>query len=481
MMDAFLQACGVQTALELEVNASGKVRSTRYCLRQPFAIIGRHPASDVYLDSDGVRPRHIYFQAIEGRIACINVSQTGSLQADDTPIEPFCWLKDNDSVYFGTRSIKLIHDDKEVVQRSDIIDPMAPGSAWDIFAPRITLEITYQGSQETKIWLVDRLLTLIGRTPRCAIQLHDEVISNVHCSLVLTTAGLWVVDLLGRGGLIINEQPVRVALLGPDDDLRVGPFQIQLHEAPPEYHFTQEEKEFHPITPAAEFDVPSASETESQHEVRRYHTPWPDDISNAEVLEELMEKLQEMQGPMFLEHQHVITRMIERFDKLQPDEQAVVKTELDRLRQLNDEVVTMEQSEEPQVTPENIVLPDELSYPQRAEETAEVDPTGLTPSGRSASLLLVGSRPALRIPTKSVDLFETVREQKIQGPEIETELPATESLSQTEPMKADIPAPQSESTEIEKAAHLRLHARINELRMEQSSIWQKLSKFIFGR
>lgn len=534
MMDAFLHACGVHPALELEVEASGQARSTRYCLRQPFAIVGRHPASDVYLDVDGIRPRHVYFQAIEGRMACINVSQTGTIKTSEKEVDDFCWLKPNEAVEFGNRSIKLVQEETDLVQRQDIIDPMAAGSAWEIFGPRITLEITNDEADGVKkTWLVDRLLTLVGRTPRCAIQLNDEFVSNVHCSLVLTSTGLWVVDLLGRGGVIINEQPVRVGQLGLEDELRLGPFRIRLQEMPVAINIPMEEKAFRPLTPAGEFLVPAMGETGSHHQIRMYHTPWPDDLQNADVLEELMEKLQDMQGPMFLQYQHVITRMIETFDQLNPKQQEAVKSELDRLRQLSEEVESMENPRDPVDTPGNIVLPEPSSMDvdnmSSDDDDGAVHPdalsmksTGEVSSGRSANSLLLGSATSVfRIPTKSGDLFENVDIQETRTSNSDslhtwnddTELLSTEGTNEATgtgiPPDNDIAygydpdqhdqnhstaeqyhpfqprttdhAEGTHPSDREKAAHLWLHDRIDVLQEEQSSIWQKLSQFFFGR
>jgi anti-anti-sigma factor len=48
----------------------------------------------------------------------------------------------------------------------------------------------------------------------------------VHCSLVLTPKGLWVIDLLGRGGTKVNGQAVPFALLNHEDELKFGRYRI---------------------------------------------------------------------------------------------------------------------------------------------------------------------------------------------------------------------------------------------------------------
>ncbi len=285
MMDVFLQACGVHPALELEVEAAGTVPAVRYCLPQPFALVGRHPAADLHLDADGVRPRHLYFQAVEGRIACISVSQSSSFLVDDKEVLSFCWLPIGHVVKVGSRRIKLLSYETECDVKQTLADPLAPGSALDIFAPRITLELTNEEAPGMrKTWPIDRLLTLIGRTERCAIQLYHELISNVHCSLVLTTSGLWAVDILGRGGILINEQPVRVGPLGMEDELRIGPFHLRLQESSEPIFMPRDERDYRELTPANEFEIAAISRPDSAPQARNYHTPWPEDAEPAQVL-----------------------------------------------------------------------------------------------------------------------------------------------------------------------------------------------------
>ncbi len=536
MMDAFLQACGVHPALELEVEAAGSVPAVRYCLRQPFAIIGRHPAADVHLDADGMRPRHVYFQAIEGRIACINVSQTASFTVSDKEIDSFCWLTAGQTVLMGSKRVKLLPFETAADLKHSLGDPLAPGSAHDIFAPRITLELTNEEAPGTlKTWPIDRLLTLIGCTERCAIQLNHELISNVHCSLVLTTTGLWVVDLLGRGGILINEQPVRVGTLGMEDELRLGPYRLRLQEKPEPLFIPRNENDYRTLTPAGEFEFPLSRHPDSKHQVRTYHTPWPEDQEQANVLEELMDQFQNMQGPMFAQHQHILSRMIETFSQLQGEQKEAVKNELQRLRRITKEVKSIQQAkkpveaEEPGMAPELPVTPPPMDVPRMPpvtehESVQKPEPTAPSPPLRSASTLLKNTETSVfRIPIKTGNLFDdTPANQPAPVPEdllhtwseSETELLSSEMASDAQkliarphpqaegitygydpeqheknhpnsaeyrPFVAPHPDPGHPPTDQEKAAHLWLHERVDVLQAEQSSIWQRLSNFFFGK
>ncbi len=49
------------------------------------------------------------------------------------------------------------------------------------------------------------MLTLIGSGAGCKIRLEDDIISKVHCGLLVTHKGLWVIDFLGtRGGTRVD-------------------------------------------------------------------------------------------------------------------------------------------------------------------------------------------------------------------------------------------------------------------------------------
>ena len=59
------------------------------------------------------------------------------------------------------------------------------------------------------VWRMSQLLALMGKASRCKVRLFDPLVSRLHCTLVRTRGGLWVVDLLSRGGITINGLPVQ--------------------------------------------------------------------------------------------------------------------------------------------------------------------------------------------------------------------------------------------------------------------------------
>ena len=90
--------------------------------------------------------------------------------------------------------------------------------------PAVTLEFR-NGKRGKDRWAVNRLLTLVGRSPDCKIHLSADDIASFHCGLVSTRTGLWVVDLSGRG-VVVNGERMRVAPLPHGAELWVGRFLI---------------------------------------------------------------------------------------------------------------------------------------------------------------------------------------------------------------------------------------------------------------
>lgn len=360
MMDAFLHACGVPSALELEVESTSQARSIRFCLRQPFALMGSHPSADIYQPAEKVRPRHVYLQAIEGRIFCINVSQTGSAKTMDKEIKTGCWLKPGQPVQFGTRQFKLIEDRRKTSDsEQEWNDPLSAGSAFDIFGPRLTLEIRDNDSDSiTKTWQIDRLITLIGRTSRCAIQLNDDAISNVHASLVLTAHGVFVVDLLGRGGISINGHQVRAGFLDVGDELTIGPFSMKLQPASV-HELPFEKNRVLKALPSSDeaFIMISPTENDLHEHAPHSHIPWPEDVTQSAVLRELRDQLQALQGPEYAKYQPVISKMIEEYDQISEDQLQAIRTELQLIREAQQASISQSSVEQPAITDSQMFAP----------------------------------------------------------------------------------------------------------------------------
>jgi pSer/pThr/pTyr-binding forkhead associated (FHA) protein len=220
----FAQACGATRPLDLWVHLVEGGLLAEGVVHQPFTLVGRDDACDVTLTDPDVNPRHAWFQAIGGRVYVTDLgSRTGLVWPNGAT---GCgWLDPGISVRVGPFRVSLRSPP------SDRLAPSAPDANPLVTDPtlahtRPTVQLEFRnGKRARDRWTVNRAVTLVGRSEACKIHLNADDISAYHCGLVLTPAGLWVVDLSGRG-VVVNGERMRVAPLDHGSELWVGRFLI---------------------------------------------------------------------------------------------------------------------------------------------------------------------------------------------------------------------------------------------------------------
>ncbi len=214
LLDQFLAECGLTDPFRVEVGLKGDPTTQIHEFRQPFLVIGRRAGSDMMLDHWLVSRRHAYLQLIEGRFFCVDLgSRTGTHGGDAT--ERSGWLEPGRAIQIGPYFVR-----PELPPTVDRDYPPLPVITWSITSP----------TEEPSFWTMNRGLALIGRSPACRIRLPEADVSRFHCSLVLTTSGVWAVNLLSQREVFVNGQSIRLSRIGPGDQLRIGN-----HTLTPEY------------------------------------------------------------------------------------------------------------------------------------------------------------------------------------------------------------------------------------------------------
>jgi pSer/pThr/pTyr-binding forkhead associated (FHA) protein len=210
-VDQFMDACGATGPIRLSVDEAGRPNPTAHAFDRPFLVIGRSPAADLVLDHPGVSRRHAYLQLIDDRLLCVDLSPRGVLWEDGATNTG--WLDPGRSARIGPFT----------VARRDLGDTPAPAEA--ARSPRGIIVELIDSSQgpPVRAYRIKQLLSIIGRSASCHIPIEGPEVSHAHCSLVETAEGIWAVDLLGKGGISVNGEPVRSARVGEGDVLRVGP------------------------------------------------------------------------------------------------------------------------------------------------------------------------------------------------------------------------------------------------------------------
>lgn len=218
----FAEACGAMRPLSLRIGlAEGGVLAEGN-VQQPFTLIGRDDACDVTLSDPGVNPRHAWFQVVGGHIFAIDLGSRAGLVWPDKS-KRCDWLDPNVPVRIGPFHLQV---------RAPVSDRNGPPGPDPMVAeptnartgPPVQLDFR-NGKRAKDRWTVNRPITLVGRSETCKLHLHADDISSFHCGLVHTPAGLWVVDLSGRG-VVVNGERMRVAPLVHGAELWVGRFLI---------------------------------------------------------------------------------------------------------------------------------------------------------------------------------------------------------------------------------------------------------------
>ena len=218
-------------------------------------------------------------------------------------------------------------------------------------------------------------MSLIGSASGCKFRLTDPSVSRFHGSLLRTAAGLWIVDLLGQRGVIVNEIPVRFSPLADGDVLVIGRYHIRVHCRPTREGRQRSADRGRPRSPArsprhehvsnglivddwpaAAMPVPHvAGEVNKPQfpmaiqavpsfpklEVMATEPEFPQRIGASELNESMLVPLVNqfglMQQQMFDQFQQAMAMMVQMFGTMHRDQMEVIRAELDRLHDLTEE------------------------------------------------------------------------------------------------------------------------------------------------
>jgi pSer/pThr/pTyr-binding forkhead associated (FHA) protein len=184
--------------------------------------------ADFYLADPEVSKRHAYVQIVGGRVLCVDIGSRNGLTRKGKAVG-WAWLDRDLPLGIGPFEVRLPAENREVTRFEEGGKrPHSPlsGVANRADLPEVTLEILYPGNR-LSYWPMRSELALVGRATECKVQLVDKNVSRFHCSLVRTPQGLWVIDLLGEKGIVVNGSRVRYARLDVDHELIVGGFRIR--------------------------------------------------------------------------------------------------------------------------------------------------------------------------------------------------------------------------------------------------------------
>jgi pSer/pThr/pTyr-binding forkhead associated (FHA) protein len=469
-MDLFLQACGASGPLQLHIEHQGRTEPVHQILHQPFALVGRDVRMDLPFEDEQVSRRHAYFQLIAGRLFCLDLRSRTGTHWERGPRRSG-WLDYGQAVRIGPLWLRLLGGEANG-QVGGALNRSAAEFLGEHGLPEATLEITTR-SGRSWTWQMTPMLALAGRSPDCRVHLVSNSVSNYHCSLIRTPLGLWVLDLFGRGGIAVNEEPVRYAQLEDGDRLQLGKFQIQVRYGtrpgamtslstfpallpePPTSNVSVHTSHEVPLTAGANSELPpslaslpsvfqTTASAPSGAEILL--VPTGAAAASAESVQALLvpvaKQLALMQQQMFDQFQQAMMMMFQMFNRLQQDQIAQVRNELDHLQQLTEEVKTLQK--------------------ELAERTARS-----SPAARTEGVARPAPQPNPLAP--AAPRQPAPREKAaVKGPSVPLPPPTAKP--------ADLPQGQPE-----EAMHAWLGERLMNLQKERESTWQRIISFLKGK
>lgn len=211
-MNPFLDACGAVGPIRLELEIQGTAGSETRLFDLPFVLVGRDPRCDIRLSHPEVSDRHAYLQLVDGALICVDLGSGLGISQGGKRHRVGLLARDQ-SIRIGPYRIRLVDGDAprhESVQEHSL-----------------ALDVRHRSVRHSRCEFRGGL-ALVGSGSDCQVRLIDPSVGSFHCSLVAAGRGVWVVDLLGPGGVRLDGHEVSYARLHEGDLVRVGHSSIQL-------------------------------------------------------------------------------------------------------------------------------------------------------------------------------------------------------------------------------------------------------------
>ncbi len=337
-LSPFAAACGLRSPIDLRIVRNDGAVLAEGQLDLPCALAGRDPSCEVTLLDAQISLRHACLQAVGGRVLVADIgSRTGLHQTEEGAAGPerqaFLWLTPTDPVAVGPFRISL-RKPLFVRPTAPLTSPFLPDPAATQNLPRVAVRFL-NGKTVTGQWVVNRLVTFVGRARDCKISLAADDIDPFHCYFVLTPDGLWVVDLLSREGVRVNGEETRYAHLKTGDELQVGRFRLgfaYLDEAtPPRVPARVPVPRALPkLSPKSQFTPPLGTQLPPARPAAE--TPAARELAPA------VQAFAAAQAQMMAQFEASMVGMVRRFGELHREQLGTMQGELARMAELNAEM-----------------------------------------------------------------------------------------------------------------------------------------------
>jgi hypothetical protein len=462
----FREVCGATGPLTFEVKDARTDEVVRPFFDQPFLVIGRGGRADLVLDAAEVSRRHAYLQVIGGRVFCFDLGSRTGIRWEQGA-GPSGWLDAGRAIGLGPFTVRLVSG----VPDTAVIgpDPLDLVPAEHDPFPGLILEAAVEAAKPG-LWRMGRVLALVGSAPECRVRIRGGGVSRFTCSLVRTPAGAWLLDLRGRGGVLVNDMPVRWALLRNGDAVRVGhvAMRVRYDVGPGPHPVLAFESGMRAVNWAAltGSEPPPAASGSPVPTLPAPRTPFvrppavlppgPPAVREdvAAWLVPLTNQFGLMQQQMFDQFTQVLLMMGQMFSQLHRDQLGLVREELEKLQEVSHELRTLQA---------------ELAQGGRGTGSATAAPAVKPPPGMPAVNGTATAAPQARGASEGTP---TQARSASEGN------PMPQAPGQPRPQAA--PAPASDGL-TDQDIHAELCRRIQALQQERETRWQKLLSSLLGK
>jgi hypothetical protein len=356
--------------------------------------------------------------------------------------------------------------------------------------PGVVLEFL-NGTRNLPPYRLNRILTLMGQAPICKLRLISSTVSRFHGSLLRTEHGLWVIDLLRRGGILVGGRSVPWARLDDGDQFQVGKFSMRVRYDRPQAKTVVPTALTSPtmLIPAAtmpssglgELKEPAAALVASMRSLPSLSgfdlTAFPisgrvgaslstfDTGIIQSIVLPLAQQFSQMQQQMFDQFQQSLVAMAQMFSGLHKEQVGLIRQELDRLNELTGEIQTLEAR---LAVNQSALCPLPLPPPV-GEDNPSMSPLGSDqPSAPPTRSPAADNSTA---PAASADAPRSAAKEAADGP-------GDAARNDGGPEKKPPGAAPGHS---DKEVHLWLAQRLAAIQEEQQSRWRRILNFLWGK
>lgn len=369
MLEEFRQSTGLRSSFQLSLQDQGQVPQA-YVSELPFALVGSDPHALVRPLSRCPR-RLFYFQVLGGRLFGMPLTRAKTFPA--VVDLPTGWLTPPVRLQWGQTglecSVTLASPDF-----SEAINPLTHSLENLVSIPRMVADITLDGVFAAR-WRLNRLLALAGRADGLTVQLIHPSVSSYHCSFVATPTGVWVVDLLSRSGIRLNDQPVAFARVRPGDTLSIGSY---------EFHFLPSDASASGEIPSSVLDHPQPAPSGAI--VREADVVSTRPIDQQAILP-IIQQFGLIHQQMMDQFQQTMMMTVQMFGKLHSEQLALIRDELDQLMTLTRE---LEQARHELASRKQLTVAPAVPSPRVESQSPPAQPVAPAPENRRETETRVG-------------------------------------------------------------------------------------------